>query len=353
MKIIQLTESITFGDAITNHIFAIDKTLKINRQESYIYASDFKMDKRFPTEIKRKSKLKLNLHKDDIIVYHLSIGTDLTEWFKNLQCKKGIIYHNITPSKFYKKYNYMIYENTKYGRETLSTLCNHIDFAIANSDYSKQELINLGYKNVYTIPLLISFSEYNKPLDNTIIDRFSDNKKNILFVGRIVPNKKIEDIIIAYDYYKKNLNHDCRLILVGDTVIDAYFSELEELIKDIQATDVIFTGLTSFAELITYYKIADLFLCMSEHEGFCVPLVESMYFDIPILAYNSSAIPETLGDSGIIFNRKEFDKISFIIDVLLNNSDLRQKIVDSQQKRLESFDNKIIEDKLLKIFNNI
>ena len=159
-----------------------------------------------------------------------------------------------------------------------------------------------------------------------------------MFLGRIAPNKKHEDIIAAFSCYKKNYDINARLFLIGSSEgMEAYRDQLNEYIDMLGVNDVIFTGKVPFDEILSYFKIADVFLCMSEHEGFCVPLVESMFFDVPIVAYASSAVPETLSSAGILLKEKDPLVTAGIIDRLLRDDDLREDVLNGQRKRLSDF----------------
>lgn len=339
MNIYQLSQEVTYGDAISNEIFAIDDILKENKFETGIYAHNITC-KKIKNKVMPISMLSSILKEDDVIIYHLSIGTELTYWFKKAKCKKILIYHNITPSCYFEKYSKEMAEITRFGRQSISDLVNSVDFVLADSEYNKKELIEKGFNNVEVMPVIMNFSDYEKQPDKATIEKYSDGKKNILFVGRLAPNKRQEDVILSFEYYKKNIDKNSRLILVGSYSIHVYVERLKALPLQLELDDVIFTGHVSFNELLAYYKIADVFLCMSEHEGFCVPLLESMYFDVPIIALGKSAIPDTLGESGIVFYEKDYARIGELMRIVLNDSAVRKNIIEKQKNRL-SYYNKI------------
>ena len=342
MRVFQLLKDLGYGDAISSDALALDRLMKEHGMESAIYAKYFK-DRRLPQTIRKADLLPGDLREDDLVLYHLSIGTEMSEWFGGLPCKKGFIYHNITPPEYFADYHPHIAEETRYGRSTLQTLAGRVDFAFADSDFNAQELKKLNYRNVSVLPILLDFESYRQQPDEKTLQRYSDGKKNILFVGRLAPNKRQEDVLLAFDYYQKNLNPDCRLLLVGSDRVTRYADALRALAERLGTKDVIFTGHTSFEEMLACYHAADLFLCMSEHEGFCVPLLECMALDVPILAYNSTAIPGTLGDSGIIFNEKRFDFVAAAMKAILSDKGLQQKICAFQKKRLQHFSHEKIE----------
>ena len=177
---------------------------------------------------------------------------------------------------------------------------------------------------------------------------YSDGNTNIVFVGRIVPNKKFEDVIACFAAYKKKYDPAARLFLVGNyQETDAYYQHLQEYIKECGVENVIFPGHIAFRTILAYYKIADLFLCMSEHEGFCVPLVEAMFFETPIVAYASTAIPGTLGGSGVLVESKEPERVAEKIHQVIEDEQYKNEIVKEQKKRLQDFSYENIKEQIL------
>lgn len=205
----------------------------------------------------------------------------------------------------------------------------------------------MGYQQkIDILPILIPFDDYKKQPNREIIRKYGeDGVVNLLFTGRVAPNKKHEDIIRAFYYYKKYKNPKSRLFLIGGfDKKDRYFQKLQQYIEKLGlgAEDVIFPGHIKFDEILAYYHIADVFLCMSEHEGFCVPLVEAMYFGIPILAYASTAIPDTLGKGGLLLDKKDPIYAAEIIHRLVIDKELVFYLREEQKKRLEDFSYKRI-----------
>ena len=352
IKIIQVLPTINYGDAVSNDALNIYNFLKRKGYKTLIYAEN--IDKKLKDKVEKIENLK-KVDKNDIIIYHKSTGTKMTFDLEYFKCKKIIRYHNITPEKYFKKYNKFLYNLVKYGRRGLEHASKYMDYGLAVSNYNKKELDELGYKNVEVMPILIPFEDYEKIPDKKIIEKYNDGKKNILFVGRIVPNKTQEDIIKSFYYYYKYINKDSRLIFVGnDNGFENYSDLLKKLVKELGLeNDVVFPGHIKFEEILAFYKVADLFLCMSEHEGFCVPLVESMFFEVPILAYNSSAIKDTLGNSGVIVNKKDYFLISELMNYILSDENVKKEIIKNQNKRLEDFKLEKVEKQLLGFIKRI
>lgn len=249
-----------------------------------------------------------------------------------------MIYHNITPPEFFRPYSHEMFALTNYGYQGLEYLKNTFNMCLADSEFNKSQLIEYGYRCPIEVrPVLIPFRNYRKAPDRYIINKYSDGWTNIIFVGRIAPNKKQEDVIKTYYYYKK-INPKSRLILVGSWAgMENYYNRLKKYTEILGLDDVIFTGHITFDEIIAYYQVADIFLCMSRHEGFCVPLVEAMFFNIPIVALDAGAVPETLGESGILLPDNDPFYAVETISRILSDETFRRDILKKQKKRLSDF----------------
>ena len=292
------------------------------------------------------------LTKDDILIFNHCTVTDLCYKIPELGGKKVMIYHNITPPCFFEPYNRELAALVTRGYEQTKFLKDKIDYVISVSAYNLRDLREMGYKCKGVVrPILISFPDYERAPDSAVIEKYgSDGYVNIVFVGRVAPNKKHEDMIAAFAYYKKHINKKSRLILVGaDGKVGNYQELLEKYVDALGVEDVIFTGHTSFASMLAYYKIADVYLSLSEHEGFCVPLVEAMYFDVPVVAYSSSAVPSTLGGSGVLLDDKSPVFVARVIDRLLSDKALKEHVIDTQRKRLQDFSYATVRQQLEKI----
>ena len=337
MRVVQLLPTLSFGDGVGNDAVALKGIIAEMGYSTEIYAEN--IDKRLPEGTALKADRLRDLKKDDVLIYHKSTGTDLSFKIDSYKCRRVMIYHNITPPEFFRPYSPSATQLTEYGYKGVEYLRDKVDYVLAVSEYNKSELIRMGYTCKIDIsPSLTKFEDYEQAPDEATMKKYRDGRKNIIFVGRIAPNKKQENIIRAYACYRK-LNPQSRLILVGSAGGMENYNE--RLVKYAGALglgdDVIFTGHISFREILAYYHTADAFLCMSEHEGLCVPLVEAMYFGVPIIAYDTSAIPETLGGSGILLKDNDPVFTAAVLDRLLTDEKLRSSIIEGQRRRLEYF----------------
>ena len=352
MKVVQILPTLSFGDAVGNDTIALKKVIEELGYETAIYAEN--IDKHLPKGIATSVDKIPELKDDDIIIYHKSTGTDISFRLEQYHGRRIMIYHNITPPEFFSQYNAGSEALTRYGYEGLSYLKDKVDYCLADSNYNKNDLIKMGYTcPIEVLPILIPFEDYKQVPDTKIIKKYKEDEyTNIIFVGRIAPNKKQENVIRAFYQYKK-INPKSRLILVGSySGMENYYERLVEYTKKLELEDVIFTGHIKFNEILAYYQIADVFLCMSEHEGFCVPLVEAMFFDVPIIAYNTSAIGDTLGGSGILVDNNDPLEIAMLMDKVLANKEMCENIVEGQRKRLKNFEYEKISTMFVSCLNN-
>lgn len=331
--------TISYGDAVGNDALAIKKVISEMGYQTGIYAEN--IDARVKdSDVYQISQLP-ELKDEDIIIFNHSTGTDLCDSLPKLKGRKMMIYHNITPPHFFSGYSAPAKSLTLKGYDGTSRLSSEISYVMADSEYNLSDLRKMGYQCPMTVrPILIPFDDYKAQPDENIINKYGgDDCVNIVFVGRIAPNKKQEDIIAAFAYYKKYVNPNSRLILVGSYGgMEKYYDCLKHYSDIIAPNDVIYTGHIPFSQILAYYHIADVFLCMSEHEGFCVPLVEAMYFNVPIIAYSSSAIPDTLGGCGILTDDKDPVLTALLIDRVIKDKKLREEIISGQSERLRDFE---------------
>lgn len=338
MRIIQFLPTLAFGDAVGNDTVALQRAMRELGYETQIYAEA--VDQRLPKGTASDLCGGMpELAADDVILYHMSTGSKLNYTLPAYACRKIMIYHNITPPHFFDGYNAEAATNAQYGLDGLHNLVGAVDYCLADSAFNQEDLVRAGFTCPIDVrPILIPFKDYETKPDSGILKQYSDGWTNIVFVGRIAPNKKQQDVIAAFAFYKKHVNPKSRLIFVGNPGgMERYYNRLVRYVQALELEDVIFTGHIKFPEILAWYRVADVFLCMSEHEGFCVPLVEAMYFGVPVIAYRSCAVPWTLGGSGIVTDTKDPAELALLIDRLMQDSALRQAVIDGQKKRLEDF----------------
>jgi glycosyltransferase involved in cell wall biosynthesis len=344
MKIHQLVPALHDGDAIGDSARAMRGFLRHKGYSSDIYA--YTIDESLSTEALNFGITQPRVAAEDVLILHFALPSGMTEFLKHAVCKKAIIYHNITPSYYWLNYDPALVHLASAGRKELESLAPFVDRAAGDSEFNRQELQTLAFRNTCVIPIYVKQERYNVRPSPMVTRNINDGLFNFLFVGRVAPNKKLEDVLALYALYKRMFNPLSRLIFVGKTnVTPAYTAALNDLRVRLalMPEDVLYTGHVDWSELVAYYKGSHVFVSMSEHEGFCVPLVEAMICEIPIVAYSTTAIPFTLGDSGVQFKTKNYPEIAGLCRKIEQDPAFRESVLENQRKQLLKYSKEEIE----------
>jgi len=222
-----------------------------------------------------------------------------------------------------------------HGRRELLPYRARVDLALGDSEFNRQELEAIGFPRTAVLPVVPGFSHLQGPEDTRIIDAFDDDRTNILFVGRVVPNKRPDQLIRYFHAYKTLYDPRARLILAGSYGgFETYVAQLHDLIARLGVQDVTLLGQVSDDAIATLYDVADLFLCASEHEGFCVPIMESFHTQLPVLAYAATAVPATMDGGGVLFDTREPREVAALMHGLVSDARLAATVVAAQDAAL-------------------
>jgi glycosyltransferase involved in cell wall biosynthesis len=277
----------------------------------------------------------------DLTIFHYALPSPMTEAFRSLDGGRILQYHNVTPASYLAPYDRGLFRLASLGRQELAMLVGHVELALGDSEYNRAELESLGFSPTGVFPIAVDTSRVtrraSRPSLEAILD---DGLVNFLFVGRIAPNKKIEDHIRLAEHYKRYVDAYYRFIFVGRCdVVPGYHAMIRAMMTEYRLLNdrFIFTGPVPDEELAVYYQHAAVYISLSEHEGFCVPLVESMAADVPILAYAAAAVPDTLGGAGVQFAPKDLEQAAELAGALAFDDGLRQQVIAGQRRRLQDF----------------
>ena len=278
----------------------------------------------------------LNSHPNSVVFYHASLNID--PLIKYLRTRKILVFHNITFPEFFEGYDARLRTLAAAGWYDISQISEYFERVVTFSEFSKECLMKAGWDSeiIDVLPIMVRFDKIKVDIDPKLTKKYKGNGTNLLFTGRICPNKKQDDIIRSFAEYKRTYNNNSRLFLIGGISSETFFRHLKELITKLGLSDSIFIeGHVSFSDYLAYYVLSDLYICLSEHEGFCIPLVEAMYFKKPIIAYDCSAIHDTMRASGILIKDKDPQAIARKIDRVVSNSEIRKQIVEMQNDVLQ------------------
>jgi glycosyltransferase involved in cell wall biosynthesis len=343
MEINQILVSASPGDAVTNAAFEIRELLRrVGRSEIYArYFHDDLQDDVFQlSDYARHHSARPH---DDMLLFHASIGEpDVLAFLLDRPERLVVIYHNISPSAPFLTYAPAFAGLLDGGRRELQVLAPRVVLALADSAYNAEGLHDLGYADVRLSPLIIDVSSMlSVEPDEGTANHLKTQVKGpvILFVGQLLPHKRPDFLIEAYHILVTKLVPDVNLILVGsDRRLPRYVSALHHMVNELNLTKAWITGSVTLEQLVAFYRDADLFVTASEHEGFCVPLLEAMAFRVPPLARAFGAIPETMGNAGLLLPPDVGPELAAeAIAEGLSNAGLRETLRAAGKKQLARF----------------
>ena len=324
------------GDAVGDSARRVRDLLRSLGHQSELYAltmdDDLKGDVRPFTDPAAR--------RGDLTIFHFALPSPMTEAFASLSGGRILQYHNVTPAAFFAPYDPGLFRLAALGREELATLVGHVELALGDSDFNRREL-GRSARADRRVPIAIDTSRVTNLVSRPSLERlFDDELVNFLFVGRIAPNKEIEDHLRLAEHYKRYVDAYYRFIFVGRyDVVPGYYAAIRAQMAQFRLLNdrFIFTGPVPDEELAVYYRHAAVYISLSEHEGFCVPLLEAMAADVPVLAYAAAAVPDTLGGAGVQFAPKDFEYAAELLGALVCDDDLRAQVIAGQRKRLADF----------------
>ena len=330
----QVLATLGYGDAIGHEVLGIRSVLRAAGYASEIFVET--VDPRLEPLTRDYRDLIDASHPDNILIHHFSLGSRASRISYALPDRMVLVYHNITPPEYFVGVHKDLVRLCYSGRREVRAYVNRCDLAVGDSEFNRQELEDLGFRRTGVLPVVPSLDHLEETPDRTLISEFDDERVNILFVGRVIPSKRIEDVIRCYQAYRVMHHTNARLLLVGAySGFESYLATLHHLVATLRVPDVHFMGHVSNAELTACYDVADLFLSASEHEGFCVPLVEAFHKRIPVLAYAAAAVPATMDGAGVLYETKAPQHVAAIMDTVLSNPALESEIVRSQDAALD------------------
>jgi glycosyltransferase involved in cell wall biosynthesis len=273
----------------------------------------------------------------DVVLHHYSIGSPALDAFLASSARKIVVYHNITPAAYFRGLDEGLARRLEDARSRLASVLPRVEAAWAVSAFNAAELEALGGKDVRVFPLRFDPSALDVAPDPEVLRRFEVRLTTILAVGRVAPNKKLEDLIDAFWYYRKALNPFSRLVIVGsERSCPRYFAMLRMHVADLGLPNVCFEGFASPAGLPAYYRSADVFVSASEHEGYCLPLLEAMHMGVPVVARSVGGVPEALGGAGIGYEGLDAAQLAGLLNAVVSDPSLRSAILASQLNRMEA-----------------
>ncbi len=335
----QIVAGYANGDAISNEARALRGLFRAWGYDSQIYSEQKRILPELRGEARDLAAGRGDFQADGVVLLHLSIGSDVNDLFPALPGRKAILYHNITPPEYFRGVQEQTAHLLARGRQQARALAGSATVVLADSGFNAAEIAAMGHAHPQVLPLVLDFSLLRARPDRRILRQYRDGMVNLLFVGRCAPNKKIEDLLNAFYYFQRYVQPASRLIHVGSYAgMEQYHALLLTRARELQLKNVELVGAVRQGELNAYYDVARAFLCLSDHEGFCIPLLEAMTHDVPVVAYAAGAVPETLDGAGVLLREKRFDLVAEVLGRVCEDAPLRAALLRGQRERLARYE---------------
>ena len=325
--------------AVGSHLLTIQRVLREAGWESEVFSEHTKRPYERAAHVYTDYGKSIPAHDDDILVYHIAIGSWVADWLLTQRPRRLVVYsHNITPPSWFERWDPNLNYGLGWGLAQLGQLGRRAVLGIGVSGYNEAQLRGYGFRHTAVVPILIDPAALATPADAATVAGLSAPGATWLFVGRLAPNKCQQDIIKAFALYRRVYDPTARLWLVGASSSDVYAIALSSFAADAGVAEAVeFTGSVSNAELAARYEAADLFVCLSEHEGFLVPLLEAWHHRLPVVAYAAAAVPETLGGGGLLLSDKTPGTVAAAAARVTSDPAVRGALVAAGESRLDDF----------------
>jgi len=353
MRIDQWVPALHRGDAIGDSARLMRDAFRSWGHEAHVYALELDAD--LEGDGRRFSEWRAG-GADDVVMLHYALPSPLTAALREHPGRRVLLHHNITPPEFFAGWDEELVRICTIGREELGTLVGHVDLGLADSEFNRLELESLGFTRTGVLPIYLDFRRYRETANPVMRRMLEDGRTNLLFVGRVAPNKRHDDLIRLASYWKRFISPDVRLVLVGKLPRRReYMNSLQSLFYEEGFTpaEILFTGHVEHDDLLAAYAASHVFVSMSEHEGFGVPLVESMLMRLPVVAYRCTAVGDTLGEAGVQFGEKRLAEMAEAAHVLATDRAMRTQILAAQDRRLAAFTPAAVEGALRRYIDSL
>ncbi len=330
----QIVAGLALGDAVSNETLTFQKLLRARGYRSEIFAEVMAPEMASlclpASEYSRREPAE-----DAASLFHFAIGSPVVQRVLSRPEPLILRYHNVTPYYFFEGFSGHLVGLCYHGARSLGSFASRTALGLADSEFNRLDLERAGFKRTAVLPLALNLAALDEAPDPVVRARFRDRRRNLLFVSRVAPNKKVEDLIRVFCAYQRYVEPESRLFLVGESRgFENYKRRLDELVSHLRVDEVVFAGAVTQSELNAYYGLAHAFLCLSEHEGYGAPLVEAMHFNLPVIAFDAGAVRETLRGGGILLQEKEPEVVAELLGLVLSDGSLRDAVLKTQAQAL-------------------
>lgn len=333
-RVDQVMAGFSVGDATSNAALLMRDALRQGGIASEIFVDDAYIMPAIQQECRPLSSY--TGAPNDTLIHHLGNWSPAADFFLTCPARKVLLYHNITPGRFFDGVNDDEALRLKHARMRLPDIVGCCDGVWADSAYNAAELQPFTKRAVSVFPLPFSPASWAVQPNNALVSRLQAPLTTWLSVGRLVPNKRLEDLIRAFAVYHQQINPFSRLFLVGsDRSAPRYVTYLKALVHECGVSNVCFEGFVWPDALAAYYQLADLYVCTSDHEGYCLPLVEAMFRNIPVIAKRTGGTPEAMNGAGILYDSLTPQELATLVDITQTDRALRNSVQTAQRLRIQ------------------
>ncbi|MCU1426474.1 MAG: glycosyl transferase group 1 [Actinomycetia bacterium] len=339
-RVDQLLPRLAGRDAVGAHTLAVQDALRATGIESDVFAAEWDAD--VAGRVRTFDEYSDYSDADDAwLMYHASVGSHVGGWFAERTVRKLVDYHNVTPHEFFDAWAPEISGLLVSGRHQLEDLAPLARAGLADSHFNELDMRTAGFAPTAVVPIMVDVRRSVGVVDEQLLDGLGATKRGAdwVFVGRVAPNKAQHELIKAFALYRHSFDPGARLWVVGGESSALYRAALDRFVTDLDlANAVVLTGSVSDAELGAYYEAADMFVCVSRHEGFCVPVLEAMAHSVPVVALASTAVPETVGDAAaLVPENAPLHEVAAAVWRVASDAPTRRALIEAGHRRVEHF----------------
>ncbi|MBW8827778.1 MAG: glycosyltransferase family 4 protein [Acidobacteria bacterium] len=334
--------------AVGDHVLEIQSVLRDLGLQSEVFAENVRPNMARKGRPYHDYGRSVKAKPDDVLLYHVAQGASLADWVRNRPETLVVDHHNITPAKFFSAWEPHRVPGILWGRRQLAGLAERAVLGMADSAFNASELVEVGFTDTAVVPILLDLDTFDREVDAAAEARLTTDATVWLFVGRVVPNKAQADLVKAFALYRAAYDPAAQLRIVGSSDSVSYTAAVREFIAKLGLDDAVeITGGVSDGELAAHYRTADVYVCVSDHEGFNVPVLEAWHHGVPVVGYSCTAVTETLGDGGLLLPRKDAATVAAAVWKAMSDRGLHDSLVAAGHRRLATYALPVTRQRLL------
>jgi glycosyltransferase involved in cell wall biosynthesis len=335
-RVDQVLPNLSPGDAASDTALAFGRMLARAGADTALWSSQIHPDR--AGRARRFDPRRLRRRAPDLVLLHYTTGSGVPGALRRTGLTYGLYFHNVTPPRYFLGANDLLAGIVWRGLAELAPLLRGARVALAPSRFSADQLRAAGARSVDVVPLPFDPAEHALEPDQAVLRQLDDGRANLLFVGRIAPNKRQDELLRLFRYYSRAIDRSARLLLVGSAAAAPHFRDwLAQTAAAWQLDGVLLPGHVSAAARAAYYRVGRVFVSLSEHEGFGLPMIEAMHHGVPVVARDEAAVAETVGEGGLVVGPIETARLAELVAMVAEPGELRERLIAAGRARTADF----------------